>query len=186
MCLPRPWKYFPHTRQAYTLRLFPLTEQALARRRDVAAIREISLGPEARPYAERCIVTRTSGPPMQPGSYNLNAQFVQTDDYFMIKHWDEPRGVGGIFYDDHCTQDWEADFSFTRDVGLSFLNAFVPITIKHSKETWTEEDRNWQLIKRGRYTEFNLVYDRGTQFGLQTGHNPEAVLMSLPPIAKWP
>ena len=108
------------------------------------------------------------------------------DDYFMIKHWAEARGVGGIFYDDHCTDDWEADFSFTRDVGLSFLNAFIPITRKRSTEAWTEEEREWQLVKRGRYTEFNLVYDRGTQFGLQTGHNPEAVLMSLPPIAKWP
>ncbi|MDG2474627.1 MAG: oxygen-dependent coproporphyrinogen oxidase [Paracoccaceae bacterium] len=108
------------------------------------------------------------------------------DDYFMIKHWNEPRGVGGIFYDDHCTEDWEADFAFTKDVGLSFLNAFVPITRRRCNETWCEEDRELQLIKRGRYTEFNLVYDRGTQFGLQTGHNPEAVLMSLPPIAKWP
>ncbi len=108
------------------------------------------------------------------------------DQYFLIKHWNEPRGVGGIFYDDHCTQDWEADFSFTKDVGLSFLNAYVPITRKRLNESWTEEERDWQLIKRGRYAEFNLVYDRGTQFGLQTGHNPEAVLMSLPPIAKWP
>jgi coproporphyrinogen III oxidase len=108
------------------------------------------------------------------------------DNYFMIKHWNEPRGVGGIFYDDHCTNDWEADFSFTQDVGLSFLNAYVPITRKHSTQAWSEAEREWQLVKRGRYTEFNLVYDRGTQFGLQTGHNPEAVLMSLPPIAKWP
>ena len=108
------------------------------------------------------------------------------DEYFMIKHWKEPRGVGGIFYDDHCTEDWEADLAFTKDVGLSFLNAFVPITRKRCNETWTEQERDWQLIKRGKYTEFNLVYDRGTQFGLQTGHNPEAVLMSLPPIAKWP
>ena len=108
------------------------------------------------------------------------------DDYFMIKHWNEPRGVGGIFYDDHCTEDWEADFTFTKDVGLSFLNAFVPIIRKRCNESWTKEEREWQLIKRGRDTEFNLVYDRGTQFGLQTGHNPEAVLMSLPPVAKWP
>ena len=108
------------------------------------------------------------------------------DEYFMIKHWNEPRGVGGIFYDDHCTGDWEADFAFTQDVGRAFLEAFLPITEKHLKEPWTEEDREWQLIRRGRYAEFNLVYDRGTQFGLQTGHNPEAVLMSLPPVAKWP
>ena len=108
------------------------------------------------------------------------------DEYFMIKHWNEPRGVGGIFYDDHCTGNWQKDFSFTKDVGMAFLDAFIPITIKHIDDQWTEADRELQLIKRGRYTEFNLVYDRGTQFGLQTGHNPEAVLMSLPPNAKWP
>jgi coproporphyrinogen III oxidase len=108
------------------------------------------------------------------------------DDYFMIRHWGEARGVGGIFYDDHCTGDWEADFAFTQDVGRAFIDAFVPLTEKHLHEPWTEDDREWQLVKRGRYAEFNLVYDRGTQFGLQTGHNPEAVLMSLPPVAKWP
>jgi coproporphyrinogen III oxidase len=108
------------------------------------------------------------------------------DEYFMIRHWGEPRGVGGIFYDDLCTGDWEADFAFTRSVGEAFLAAFVPITERHMKRPWTEADREAQLIRRGRYAEFNLVYDRGTQFGLQTGHNPEAVLMSLPPIAKWP
>lgn len=108
------------------------------------------------------------------------------DDYFMIRHWGEARGVGGIFYDDHCTDDWEADFAFTQDVGRAFINAFVPITERRMPEAWTDADRDWQLIKRGRYAEFNLVYDRGTQFGLQTGHNPEAVLMSLPPVAKWP
>jgi coproporphyrinogen III oxidase len=108
------------------------------------------------------------------------------DEYFMIRHWNEPRGVGGIFYDDHATGDWEADFAFTQDVGRAFLAAFVPLTERHMKESWTEAERDWQLVKRGRYAEFNLVYDRGTQFGLQTGHNPEAVLMSLPPVAKWP
>jgi coproporphyrinogen III oxidase len=108
------------------------------------------------------------------------------DDYFMIRHWNEPRGVGGIFYDDHCTGDWEADFTFTQDVGRAFLDAFVPLTEKHRNEPWTAADREWQLVKRGRYAEFNLVYDRGTRFGLETGHNPEAVLMSLPPEAKWP
>jgi coproporphyrinogen III oxidase len=108
------------------------------------------------------------------------------DDYFMIKHWNEPRGVGGVFYDDHCTGDWEADFALTRDVGAAFIDAFVPITERRMGEAWTDADREWQLIKRGRYAEFNLVYDRGTRFGLETGHNPEAVLMSLPPEAKWP
>ena len=108
------------------------------------------------------------------------------DEYFMIKHWNEPRGVGGIFYDDLCTDDWEADFAFTQDVGRAFIDAFVPLTERHMAKPWTDAEREIQLIKRGRYAEFNLVYDRGTQFGLQTGHNPEAVLMSLPPVAKWP
>jgi coproporphyrinogen III oxidase len=108
------------------------------------------------------------------------------DEYFMIRHWNEPRGVGGIFYDDLCTGDWEADFAFTRDVGRAFLDAFVPLTEKHMRRPWSDAEREIQLVKRGRYAEFNLVYDRGTQFGLQTGHNPEAVLMSLPPVAKWP
>jgi len=108
------------------------------------------------------------------------------DEYFMIRHRGEPRGVGGIFYDDHCTGDWEADFTFTQDVGRAFIDAFVPLTEKHMGQSWTEAERDWQLVKRGRYAEFNLVYDRGTRFGLETGHNVEAVLMSLPPVAKWP
>ena len=108
------------------------------------------------------------------------------DDYFLIRHRNEPRGVGGIFFDDLATGDWEADFGFVRDVGEAFLAAFVPITERHMRRPWTEEQRETQLVKRGRYAEFNLVYDRGTRFGLETGHNPEAVLMSLPPVAKWP
>lgn len=108
------------------------------------------------------------------------------DEYFMIRHWNEPRGVGGIFYDDLCSGDWEADFAFTRDVGSAFVAAFPPLVERHMRRPWTEAQREIQLVKRGRYAEFNLVYDRGTQFGLQTGHNPEAVLMSLPPVAKWP
>lgn len=108
------------------------------------------------------------------------------DEYFMIRHWKEARGVGGIFFDDHNTGDWEADFAFTQDVGRAFLDAYLPITRKRRDEAWTDADREVQLIKRGRYAEFNLVYDRGTHFGLQTGHDPSAVLMSLPPVAKWP
>ena len=108
------------------------------------------------------------------------------DEYFMIRHWNEPRGVGGIFYDDHCTGDWEADFAFTQSVGRAFLAAFPPLVEQHMHDPWTDADRETQLFRRGRYAEFNLVYDRGTKFGLETGHNPEAVLMSLPPVATWP
>ncbi|MEL7173037.1 MAG: oxygen-dependent coproporphyrinogen oxidase [Pseudomonadota bacterium] len=108
------------------------------------------------------------------------------DDYFMIRHWNEARGVGGIFYDDHCTGDWAVDFAFTQDVGRAFIDAFVPIVEKRRDEAWGEDERAHQLFRRGRYAEFNLVYDRGTKFGLETGHNPEAVLMSLPPVATWP
>lgn len=108
------------------------------------------------------------------------------DDYFLIRHRGEARGVGGIFYDDLCTGDFEADFAFTRSVGEAFLAVFPALTRRHLRDPWTEDQREIQLVKRGRYAEFNLVYDRGTRFGLETGHNPEAVLMSLPPVAKWP
>ncbi len=108
------------------------------------------------------------------------------DEYFLIQHWNEPRGVGGIFYDDLCTGDWEADFAFTQEVGRAFLDSFPALTRRHMGRPWTEGQREIQLVRRGRYAEFNLIYDRGTKFGLQTGHNPEAVLMSLPPVAKWP
>jgi len=108
------------------------------------------------------------------------------DEYFFNRHRREPRGVGGIFYDDLCTGDWEADFAFTQDVGRAFLDAFLPITQARRAEPWTAADREHQLIRRGRYAEFNLVWDRGTRFGLETGHNIEAVLMSMPPEAKWP
>ena len=108
------------------------------------------------------------------------------DDYFFIKHRNQSRGVGGIFYDYLNTGDWEADFAFTRDIGQTFLDIYPVLVRRHMNKSWTEEERQHQLFRRGRYTEFNLVYDRGTRFGLQTGGNPEAVLMSLPPLAAWP
>ena len=107
------------------------------------------------------------------------------DEYFFIPHRKVARGVGGIFFDDLCTGNWEKDFSFTRDVGEAFLEAYIPIVKKHYLKEWTQEDKKIQEQKRGLYAEFNLVYDRGTKFGLQTGHNIDAVLMSLPPTAKW-
>ena len=107
------------------------------------------------------------------------------DEYFFVPHRGRARGVGGIFYDDHNTGDWEADFAFTQDVGRAFLPAFVPVTEKRRDTPWTEEDKDRQLVHRGLYAEYNLVYDRGTKFGLETGHDANAVLMSLPPLAKW-
>jgi len=108
------------------------------------------------------------------------------DEYFYVPHRHRARGVGGIFYDDLNTGDWEADFAFTRAVGEAFLPAFVPLVEKNRDRPWTEADREAQLVHRGLYAEYNLVYDRGTKFGLETGHDANAVLMSLPPLAKWP
>ena len=107
------------------------------------------------------------------------------DEYFFVPHRGRARGVGGIFYDDLDTGNWEADFAFTRAVGEAFLPAFVPLTQARIGTPFTEADRETQLIHRGLYAEYNLVYDRGTKFGLETGHDANAVLMSLPPIAKW-
>ena len=108
------------------------------------------------------------------------------DEYFFLKHRGEPRGVGGIFFDDLTTGDWSRDFAFIQDVGRAFLEAYPPIVRRHMQRPWNEEARRAQLVKRGRYVEFNLLHDRGTRFGLMTGGNVEAILMSLPPLAAWP
>jgi coproporphyrinogen III oxidase len=107
------------------------------------------------------------------------------DEYFFVPHRGRARGVGGIFYDDLNTGDWEADFAFTQAVGAAFLPAYQPLVERRITQAWTEDDREIQLRHRGLYAEYNLVYDRGTKFGLETGHDANAVLMSLPPIAKW-
>ena len=106
------------------------------------------------------------------------------DKYFYLPHRKEPRGIGGIFFD-YKKDNFEKDFKFVRDVGVTFQHIFQKIIKKKIKKKWTIKDKEMQFIKRGRYTEFNLLYDRGTKFGLQTGGNVEGILMSLPPLAKW-
>jgi coproporphyrinogen III oxidase len=107
------------------------------------------------------------------------------DDYFFIKHRNEARGIGGLFFDDLNTPDFDSCFAFTRAVGEGFLEAYLPIVEKRKALSWGDNERQFQLYRRGRYVEFNLVWDRGTLFGLQTGGRTESILMSMPPLVRW-
>ncbi len=126
---------------------------------------------------------RTACDAHDPGYYDRFKAWA--DEYFFIPHRGRARGVGGIFFDDLNTGDWAADFAFTQAVGSALLPAFLPVVDSRRDMAWTDADKDAQLVHRGLYAEYNLVYDRGTKFGLESGHDADAVLMSLPPMAKW-
>lgn len=129
---------------------------------------------------------RTAKAACEPFGEEIYPRFKQwCDDYFYLKHRSEPRGVGGLFFDDFNEPGFEQSFALMRAVGDSYLDAYRPIVQRHKGANWGEREREFQLYRRGRYVEFNLVYDRGTLFGLQTGGRTESILMSLPPLVRW-
>ncbi|RMG56775.1 MAG: oxygen-dependent coproporphyrinogen oxidase [Gammaproteobacteria bacterium] len=138
-------------------------------------------------YEEDCIhwhrTARDACAPFGPDWYPRYKKWC--DEYFFIRHRNEPRGVGGLFFDDLSEPDFDTAFRFLQAVGDSYLQAYGPIVERRRETPWSERERDFQLYRRGRYVEFNLVYDRGTLFGLQTGGRTESILMSLPPLVRW-
>jgi coproporphyrinogen III oxidase len=123
---------------------------------------------------------------LQPYGSDLHPRFKKwCDEYFFLKHRGEARGIGGIFYDDFSELGFEKSFAMTRSVGDAFIEAYLPIVKKHKDDPYGEREREFQAFRRGRYVEFNLVFDRGTLFGLQSGGRTESILMSMPPIVRW-
>ena len=138
-------------------------------------------------YEEDCLHWhRTARDACHPFGAGVYARFKQwCDDYFYLRHRDEPRGVGGLFFDDLDEWDFETTFRFVRAVGDAYIPAYLPIVQRRCREPWGDRERQFQLYRRGRYVEFNLVYDRGTLFGLQSDGRTESILMSLPPLVRW-
>lgn len=138
-------------------------------------------------FEEDCVHWhRTAKAACQPFGDSVYPDYKRwCDDYFYLKHRQEPRGVGGLFFDDYNTGDFDRDFAFMQAVGDSYIEAYEPIVRRRMGQPWGEREREFQLYRRGRYVEFNLVYDRGTLFGLQSGGRTESILMSLPPLVRW-
>ncbi len=129
---------------------------------------------------------RTCKAALAPFGADLHARYKRwCDEYFHLRHRGEARGVGGVFFDDLAEPDFDGAFALTRAVGEAFLDAYAPIVERNRERSWTERERAFQLYRRGRYVEFNLVYDRGTLFGLQSGGRTESILVSMPPLARW-
>ena len=129
---------------------------------------------------------RTARAACQPYGIELYPKLKQNcDEYFYLPHRKEPRGIGGIFFDDYNEGGFDSSFSFTQSVGDHFLPAYQPIVARRKKSPYTEAERKFQIYRRGRYVEFNLIHDRGTLFGLQSNGRTESILMSLPPLVRW-